>query len=94
VSGGTPKGSREGSLRGLGGDPLGVLVEIPEGSWWRSLRDVDSLRKGKTKLLKYDSPEQWERILSPTHILCRYRLSPVPAEYIIIYAGLLSVRIM
>ncbi|ERJ64257.1 hypothetical protein HMPREF1555_01982 [Porphyromonas gingivalis F0570] len=55
---------------------------------------MDSLRKGKTKLLKYDSPEQWERILSPTHILCRYRLSPVPAEYIIIYAGLLSVRIM
>lgn len=75
-------------------DPLGVSGGIPEGSWWRSLRDVDSLRKGKTKLLKYDSPEQWERILSPTHILCRYRLSPVPAEYIIIYAGLLSVRIM
>ncbi|MGP1379898.1 MAG: hypothetical protein ACTTK4_03950, partial [Porphyromonas gingivalis] len=60
----------------------------------RSLRGVDSQRKGKTKLLKYDSPEQWERILSPTHILCRCRLSPVPAEYIIIYVGLLSVRIM
>ncbi|ERJ65967.1 hypothetical protein HMPREF1988_02160 [Porphyromonas gingivalis F0185] len=26
---------------------------------------MDSQRKGKTKLLKYDSPEQWERILSP-----------------------------